>query len=383
MNDNNVSEYTAILNEIKKPKVGIFPHMMVPIELLYAAQVHPIQLCLGGNDELTSIGTEYLTSGTCPLSRGTLGYFKSEHDLYDKINYIIGGNYCNGDLTTTEMINLYFNRELIPIVFPTTSKPEAMQFFYKEVISFKKKLEEIFELTIEDEQINDAIKKYNEMRALFREIDNKRIENSIINYVELQELIYQAMILGPDYIIDKLKGIKERYNQNGINNEDNINNNINNDINNDRNRSSKGKKIILTGSLIALGDDFLQLLLDLDINLMVNDTEFGVQYYEKDIERNNEDPLKDLTEYYLKSTTAARMYPNETTIPRAINFYRKYNASGVINHILKFCDPYVALKSYLKDEIQKENIPVLEIERDYSPVKGQLKTRIQAFLEMI
>ncbi|MHA1269914.1 MAG: 2-hydroxyacyl-CoA dehydratase family protein [Candidatus Helarchaeota archaeon] len=363
MIDIKLDELVSTLKSLNKPVVGIFPHMMIPLELIYATnKCHPFTLCLGGNDDMANIGTEYLTQATCPFARGTIGFFNSGTPLYSITTHIVGGNYCNGDLTATEMIYIYFDKIHIPFVFPTTARPPAQKFYYKELESFKTKLEDLFNVNISNDDIYDAIDKYNKMRGLLRNINEKKINNSIINHVELQNLIYKAMICGPDIIIPELENI------------------LNNSTTNNNNNK---KRILLTGSLIALGDDFLQTLYESDIDIVINDTEFGLCFYEKDIEKKHDDPLKDLTDYYLTNTIAGRMYPNNTTIPRAITFFKKYNLDGVINHVLKFCDPYVALKSIFKIKMQDENIPTLELERDYSTNIGQLKTRIEAFLEMI
>ena len=364
MNNNELNELISTLREIKtnKPIVGILPHLMVPYELVYASQCHPLLMCIGGDDEMSTIGTEYLTQATCPFARSIIGYFQNSHPIFELIGNLIGGNYCNGDLTGSEMIKIYFNRNLIPIIFPTTSKPNAQKFFYWELKNLKKRLEKKFDVDIKNQAIRDAINKFNQMRSLFRRIEKQKVEMSFMNHIEFQKLIYKAMLLGPDVIIPELEKVLD---------------------NNQSEAKNLGKKIILTGSIIAMGDEFLEFLSSLDIDIIINDTEFGRAYYESDIQSNHEDPFKDLVDYYLKNTTAARMYPNNVSIPRAINFYKKYNAEGVINHILKFCDPYVANKSLFKEKLAEEGIPTLEIERDYSTTKGQLMTRIEAFLEMI
>ncbi|MCK4781277.1 MAG: 2-hydroxyacyl-CoA dehydratase, partial [Candidatus Lokiarchaeota archaeon] len=57
---------------------------------------------------------------------------------------------------------------------------------------------------------------------------------------------------------------------------------------------------------------------------------------------------------------------------------------GIINHIIKFCDHISIMSSHLKNRLQKKGIQVLNLERDYSrAIRGQLTTRIEAFLEMI
>ena len=52
--------------------------------------------------------------------------------------------------------------------------------------------------------------------------------------------------------------------------------------------------------------------------------------------------------------------------------------------LLKFCDPHAFDYPYLKEALEKAGIPsmVLEVE-DRLPAEGQLRTRFEAFLEMM
>jgi len=62
----------------------------------------------------------------------------------------------------------------------------------------------------------------------------------------------------------------------------------------------------------------------------------------------------------------------------------KYQADGVIHYALQFCSPYVVESYRVEKELSARGIPVLRIETDYSQEDtGQLKTRVEAFLEMI
>jgi benzoyl-CoA reductase/2-hydroxyglutaryl-CoA dehydratase subunit BcrC/BadD/HgdB len=62
----------------------------------------------------------------------------------------------------------------------------------------------------------------------------------------------------------------------------------------------------------------------------------------------------------------------------------EYRAAAVVSYVLPFCDPY-AVEAYREEKTLKaEDIPLLRIETDYSQHDtGQLKTRIEAFLEIL
>ncbi|OIP34456.1 MAG: hypothetical protein COZ68_10170 [Deltaproteobacteria bacterium CG_4_8_14_3_um_filter_43_13] len=60
------------------------------------------------------------------------------------------------------------------------------------------------------------------------------------------------------------------------------------------------------------------------------------------------------------------------------------NARGVIGHIIKFCDPYLARLPSVREALKKEGLSFLLLEGDCTMRSiGQHKTRIEAFIEML
>ena len=60
------------------------------------------------------------------------------------------------------------------------------------------------------------------------------------------------------------------------------------------------------------------------------------------------------------------------------------NARGVVFLLLKFCDPHAFDYPYIRKSLDEAGIPVMLMEIDDPlPPEGQLKTRFEAFLEML
>jgi benzoyl-CoA reductase/2-hydroxyglutaryl-CoA dehydratase subunit BcrC/BadD/HgdB len=63
---------------------------------------------------------------------------------------------------------------------------------------------------------------------------------------------------------------------------------------------------------------------------------------------------------------------------------KEKKAQGVIFLLLKFCDPHAFDYPYIKQSLDEAGIPVMLMEiNDPIPSGGQLKTRFEAFLEML
>ncbi|OIP94121.1 MAG: hypothetical protein AUK26_00650 [Syntrophaceae bacterium CG2_30_58_14] len=67
-----------------------------------------------------------------------------------------------------------------------------------------------------------------------------------------------------------------------------------------------------------------------------------------------------------------------------VRLTRERQAQGVIFFLLKFCDPHAFDYPYLKEALDREGVPSLLLEvEDRLPADGQLRTRFEAFVEMI
>jgi len=63
---------------------------------------------------------------------------------------------------------------------------------------------------------------------------------------------------------------------------------------------------------------------------------------------------------------------------------KKFKTDGIIHHSLKFCDTYLFDVPILKEQLMAQGLSVLFIESDGGLGSlNQLKTRIEAFAEMI
>ena len=64
--------------------------------------------------------------------------------------------------------------------------------------------------------------------------------------------------------------------------------------------------------------------------------------------------------------------------------FKEYKANGVIHYGLQFCQPYLMESMPLEKALEEKDIPTLRIDTDYSMEDvGQLKTRIEAFIEQL
>ncbi len=99
----------------------------------------------------------------------------------------------------------------------------------------------------------------------------------------------------------------------------------------------------------------------------------------------NDDPLKSVASHYLNKVSCPRMMEEfDSRIVRILRTVEEYGVDGIIIEYIKFCDTWGIEVGMLASVLRKKGFSVLCLERDYrTSGEGQIKTRVQAFLESI
>lgn len=84
------------------------------------------------------------------------------------------------------------------------------------------------------------------------------------------------------------------------------------------------------------------------------------------------------------SINCACFTPNDERLTDIRTMIGSLHADGVVHYAIQFCTPYLIEAFKVKNSLEESHMPFLKIETDYSMEDlGQLKTRIEAFIEMI
>jgi benzoyl-CoA reductase/2-hydroxyglutaryl-CoA dehydratase subunit BcrC/BadD/HgdB len=94
--------------------------------------------------------------------------------------------------------------------------------------------------------------------------------------------------------------------------------------------------------------------------------------------------LAGIADRYLLPVTCPFFTPNDKRIDKIVRMVRDFAVDGVVYHQLRGCYVHKIEFSRIRAALKDLGIPVLGIETDYTHEDlGQLRTRIEAFLEMI
>ena len=374
--DSFLTEFSLFLNEKKQEGIKIasfLAHDNIPEEILDAADIFSLRLMFGGNDELMNISHDFLPPSTCAFTQSMIGLFSlkpSQYKFLDLIDYFIVSNHCVSDICGSEIITKYFNIPRLNFYSPYSKNENSLKYFKLELLDFKEQIEMIMGKEITDEKLLESIKRYNNFKLKLLELNSLNVSGS-----KKLQMIQIAMLYGPNSI-EKISEFIEQNKQN-------------------QQKLNNLKNVILTGCSIFLNDSLIELIEEAGGNVVFFDTWIGNHYYSQifDNETLNSisNPYDLLVERFKRNKLSDHSIPNflEYKVNQILeinNIYKEKKGQelGVINHIIKFCDHFSILSTYFKEKLQKKGIQVLNLERDYSRAnRGQLSTRIEAFLEMM
>lgn len=226
---------------------------------------------------------------------------------------------------------------------------ETSVFFFKSCLEdFILWLKEISGLDLKEENLRRAIEQNNETKRLLEELIKKGIKKSL-----LFDLIKEGF--SKERAVFNLS-LKEALSSFSF---------------------EEGKiKILLTGSILEQ-KELLEFLEDLSAKILFLDFCTGFRFTEP-IEIEDE-PLMALSRSYLTKPACGRMVDGrrKRLLQSLIG-----EAQGLIYYVPKFCDPYLYELPLLKRLCNEKGVSFLFLEGEYSErLTGQMKTRIQAFLE--
>ena len=126
--------------------------------------------------------------------------------------------------------------------------------------------------------------------------------------------------------------------------------------------------------------------------LVMDDLSMGSKMYWEDVDPT-QDPIEGIAERYLRKLKLPTTYVDsgdnyqaglDARFGHMRRHIKEFKVDGVVLFVYKYCDPYGFEVPAMKSYIESAGTPVLYLEDEYSVSSlGRVKTRIEAFLEMI
>lgn len=361
--------------EAKKEKrkiVGTFC-LYVPEELVLAVDGVCIGLCAGaevGADE----AEKFIPRNTCALIKAFMGFKLAGLCPYVELtDLLVGETTCDGKKKAYEIFN-EITKKVYVMEIPNKKGEDGKILWRNEVRRFAEKLEELTGKKIDLEKLKAASKIVNEKRkalqrlSLLRSYDPAPISGLdalLINQVSF----YDDPVRFTAKVNELCDELDERV-KSGIG------------------VAEKGSpRVLISGSPMAIPNWKVHAIVEgsgavvVGEEACVGERNFGT-LLEEDFS-SLEKGMQKIADRYM-TINCACFTPNTERLKDIESMVNKLHADGVIHYSIQFCTPYLIEAFKVRKVAETMGIPFLRIETDYSMEDiGQLKTRIEAFLEMI
>lgn len=332
-----------------------------PEELIYAADALPVMVF--GDVESTKPADVYLPVNTCSFARSCFNAA-----LKGDYNYLSGFVASSSCDSRDKIFDLWKYHVKIPYVHfintPHTRTEKAHDFFYEEVARLKASLEKAFRKTISDVALKHAIHVYNENRLLLKKVYAlRRKEPPLISGVEALEIVLSSMVTS-----------KEAHNK--------LLNRLLAEVHDRADPPEAGVRVLVSGSVMD-NSELLKVVESVGGSVVADDWCTGSRYFRNLVDSSG-DPLRAVAKRYLDKIPSSFMSEQEERFRHTIEMAKQFEVEAAVIFVLKFCDTHMFDAPQLTEELKALGLPVLYIEWDHS-LSGlaQLKTRIEAFIEMV
>jgi len=347
----------------RNKKVMGYTCLYVPEEIIYAADMLPIRVFGGING--SHKGESVLQVNICSFIRSCLG--EVLEGRYQFLDGLITARSCGQMRKLHDVWELYSKVPFMYVIdHPHRISDFTHSYYKKEIERFIFELEEFGKVKISSEALRHAIRLCNENRALLKEVyqwRNKERGVKIWGH-EVAQVVRSSMILPKEKSSSLIKGLLDK-----LKGSPSIS-------------SDKKPRILITGSMID-NPAFIKAVEDAGAIVVSDDLCMGSRYFWDQV-KLDKDPLEALVNHYLERIPCPFIHPREKRFQHIINLAREFQVDGVIIFLIKFCDNFVYDTPECIDMLKRYDIPTLELEIEHSSLSiGQVKTRVQAFLEML
>ncbi len=343
-----------------------------PTEILTAAHLLPYRI-IGKRDEPVTLANAYLEPNMCSYVRSCLDIgLKGSYDFLDGL---IVPHTCD----SIERIDRMWWHALKPryvhfIELPHwIHTPASLAFLKAELQKFRKSIEEFAGQTISAHQLREAVELHNQTRDLVQKLFELRKEDPpLLSGTEVVQIMLATLSLPAEEANEMLKSILQEVKERRIS-------------------IPRRTRVLIWGCEL---DDiaFTKLVEESGANVVMDDLCTGSRHYWNKVEITP-DPMDGITARYLEKVTCPIMCRDrngthqeyvEETFSYLKAYAQEYQVKGVILYVLKRCDTFAFWVPDVRDYLQQAGFPVLWLEDDYDTTSlQQLKTRVQAFVEMI
>lgn len=355
-----------------KKVVGTFC-VFVPEELTLAANAVQVGLCAGA-DAGKELAEQIVPRNTCALIKSFIGFKLAKICPFtESCDMIVGETTCDGKKKAYEAFGEHVDSMYVMEV-PQRKEASDRELWKSEVLRYRKALEELTGVEITTERLREGIRIINEKRLALQRLNKLRAavptpisgrDVLLINQISFYDdpVRFTAKINELCDEIEERIAAKEGVVPEGT------------------------PRLMLAGCPMAVPNWKLPWLIESSGAVIVGEESCIGTRNSRDLVDESADTLEGMldaiADRYMKIDCAC-FTPNTERLDNVESMAKELKADGVIQYALMFCQPYTHEAIKVDKRLSDSDIPSLSIETDYSMEDAeQLKTRVEAFLEML
>lgn len=336
----------------------------VPEEILVAADILPFRITgLGVSD--TSEADAYLSRVNCSFARCCLeAGFKGAYDFLDGAVWVNGCDHIRRCYDNWKAKIPFDFMHMLPV--PHKIFPDGRQWYKEEVQGMMEAVEKHFDVKITDDRLLAASLVYNETRKILKQLYEMRARpEPVFTGAEVITILSAGVRIPKTEFNRLLSQVLQEAEQ--------------------ASKKANGHVRLLVGGSMMDDIDFIQNIESMGGIVVADSLCMGARSFWNLTEESGA-ILENLVDRYYAHASCPRMageYKNRFDF--TMDRIQEADVKGVILENIKFCDLHGTENALIKKDLEKEGIPVIELERQYGPLAdaGRLKTRVQAFLERL
>lgn len=334
-----------------------------PEEIVTAAGALPYRIL--GTDGSISRADAHLQAYSCSLVRG--GLEDALAGKFDFMDATVFPHTCDSIQRLSDIWRMNIKTmDHFDIVLPVKLNTDAAKAYMADVLQkFREELGQTLGVTISDDRLNAAIVLYNRIRKSLARLYNLRRDTpKAISSSQVHTVFKASMIMDRTGFADAIDTLLDS-------------------IDTPKDAGATTKRLVLTGGLCSMPDIY-HVIEEAGGAVVWDDFCTGSRYFEGEIPETP-DPVAAISDRYLTRVVCPAKHSGTTNRgDYLIDKVKELQADGVIFMYLKFCDPHAFDYPYMKGMLDDAGIPstLFEIE-DQTASEGQLRTRCEAFIEML
>lgn len=348
-----------------KKAIGCFPYY-VPEEIVYAADMVPFGIW-GQTGGTINLAKEYFAAFYCTIAQ--LNLEMGLKGTLDGLSGVIVPSLCDTLRPLTQ--NFRVACPQIPFMFlahPQNRRAQyGIDFTIAQYTAIKNQLEEIGGKPISAESLKNAMRVYNESRAVRRQFVKLAGEHpELVTATQRNAVLKSAyFILKPEHTV-MLNELNELLEQAPA-------------------VEWKGTRIVTSG-IVLDSPSLLKILEDNNMAVAADDVAHESRAIRADVPETEEDPMKALALQFAAQDYDTILYDPEINKRPGymVEKVKESGAQGVVIMMMQFCDPEEIEFPSLANGLDEAGIPYVKIGMDQQMTDfGQAKTSLQAFADIL